>query len=407
MKKKILVMAAIVFLAWWGLLDGLGYLAKAEVQWMDVTGYLVVGLLFVILLHGVKVVSLDENMDQAFSLKNSKAFQGFLAGFVIMHHIYIILHNEMGYEGSLELFKHTGVIIVGFFFFCSGYGLITSLNEKENYLKGFMKKRVCTVLVPFFICNYTYMIATLLMGKTYSMNNLLYAFFGLKLLNSQMWFAVEILILYICFYLIFRFIQNEKVAYIVMGLLVVAMIVWSLLLGHDRTDEVVGTWFRGEWWYNTSFIFYIGMLVARFKDVLIPRIKKHYYLCLVAFSALSIGLGFITRYLIAEKGYWIETTSYMGYAEKFQTLAFQLPMVACLVAVILLIMMKARFYNKALSMLGKISLEIILINNVFIMGFIKLAVNHEFLYVMLVFVATTLAAMIIYRIKLWALDKSE
>lgn len=407
MRKKMLIIAALVFLVWWGILDAFGYLAGAGVQWMDVTGYVMLGLLLAMLLYGVKAAPSGGYMEQAFSLKNSKAFQGFLAAFVILHHIYIILFREMDYKGSLEIFENTGVIIVGFFFFCSGYGLITSLKQKDNYLKGFMKKRVFTVLVPFFICNYAYMITTLLMGKTYSMDNLLYAFFGLKLLNSQMWFAVEILLLYICFYLIFRFIRRERTAFIVMGLTVIIMIIGSLLLGHDQTTEMIGTWFRGEWWYNTSFIFYIGMLAARFKEVLIPRIQKHFYLWLAVFYGLSIGLGFIVRRLLDEKGYWIESANYRGYAEKFQALAFQLPMVACCVAVILLIMMKITFYNKILSILGRISLEVILINNVFIVGFLKLAKNHIVLYVMLVFAATILAAIAIYRIKLWVLDKNE
>ena len=160
-------------------------------------------------------------------------------------------------------------------------------------------------------------------------------------------------------------------------------------------------------WYNTSFIFYIGMLAARFKEVLIPRIKKHYYLWLVTFYGLSVGLSMITRRLLDEKGYWVENAYYRGYAEKAQALAFQLPMVACCVAVILLIMMKVTFYNKILSILGKISLEVILINNVFIVGFLKLAVNHVVLYVLLVFAATILASLAIYRIKLWVLDKNE
>ncbi len=369
-------------------------------------GYLLLGMALVILLYGLKVAPSGSFMTDAFSLRNSKAFQGFLAILVILHHIYIILHREMLNEDSLKLFEHTGVIIVGFFFFCSGYGLITSLYQKENYLGGFMKKRVFTVLAPFFICNYAYMITTLLMGKKYVMSDLLYAFFGLKLLNSQMWFAVEILLLYICFYLIFRFIRHEGIAFMAMGLVVAGMIAGSLLLGHDRSTEVTGSWFRGEWWYNTTFIFYIGMLAARFKKVLLPRIQKYYYLWLVVFYSLSIGLGVVTRRLLAEKGYWVECEYYRGYAEKIQALASQLPMVICCIAVILLIMMKITFQNKILSGLGKISLEVILINNVFIMGFLKLAVNHMALYVMLVFAATILAAMAIYRVKLWVLDQN-
>ena len=92
---------------------------------------------------------------------------------------------------------------------------------------------------------------------------------------------------------------------------------------------------------------------------------------------------------------------------KFETLAFQLPMVVWCVAVILLVMMKVCFYNKALVFLGKISFETILINGVFSNVFLGLSSYSVTLYVALVILSTILAAMIIYRIKLWVLDRKE
>lgn len=356
---------------------------------------------------GMKAAPRGCYIEDAFSLKNSKAMKGILSIFILMHHAYVILHSFKNYNGPLQIFEHVGVIIVGFFFFCSGYGLITSLHNKQNYLQGFIKKRVLTVLVSFFICNYAYMITTLLMGTNYAMDDLLYAFFGMKLLNSQMWFAVEIMILYIIFYLVFRFVKQEKAAYTVMTCLVVTMMIGSLFLGHDHNNYGIGNWFHGEWWYNTSFIFIIGMFAARFKTKLVNIIKKKYLLWLGLSVVGCILLGSYTNHLLKHKGYWVETKLYNGYLEKFETLAFQLPMVLCCVAVILLVMMKVCFYNKALEFLGKISFEIILINGVFSNVYLGLSSYSVTLYVALVILSTILAAMIIYRIKLWVLDRNE
>ena len=407
MKKKEVITTFFIFMAWCIFLGVSGFIEVQKISENEMLGWMLPASLMVLLFYGAKKAPAGGYTKETFSLKKSKAFQGFLAVCVIMHHMYIVLLSELDYKGALSMFKNSGVIIVGFFFFASGYGLITSLHQKDNYLKGFIKKRIFTVLVPFFICNYVYLITMLLMGKKYAMSDLLYVFFGVKLLNSQMWFAVEIMFLYILFYVIFRFIKQEKIAYMIMGACIVAVMGGSLLLGHDLTTGEIVSWFRGEWWYNTTFVFFIGMLAARYKEKLLPWIKKRYYLCLSMLLILSSFFGIVSKRLLEEKGYWIEDLFYKGYAEKIETLAFQLPMVVFSVAVILLFMMKFTFYNKALDFLGRFSLEVILINNVFIVSLLKLAVINEILYIIAVFAATILAAMTIYKIKLWVLDKND
>lgn len=407
MKKREVITAFFIFIVWCIFLSVSGFIEVQKIPENEMLGWALPASLMLLLFYGAEKAPAGGYTKETFCLEKSKAFQGFLAACVILHHMYIVLLSELDYKGALSMFKYSGVIIVGFFFFASGYGLITSLYQKENYLKGFIKKRVFTVLVPFFICNYIYMITMLLMGRKYAISDLLYAFIGVKLLNSQMWFAVEIMLLYILFYFVFRFIKQERAAYTVMGVCIAAIMAGSLLLGHDLTTDGIASWFRGEWWYNTIFVFFIGMLAARFKEKLLPWIKKRYYLCLGIFLALSAGFGVMSKRLLEEKGYWVENMFYKGYAEKIETLAFQLPMVVCSVSVILLIMMKVTFYNKALDFLGRFSLEVILINNVFIAVFLKLAVINEILYITAVLAATILAAMSIYKIKLWVLDKKD
>lgn len=407
MKKKEAITTFFIFMGWCIFLGVSGFIEVQKISKNEMLGWMLPASLMVLLFYGAKRAPAGGYTKDTFCLKKSKAFQGFLAVCVIMHHMYIVLLSELDYKGALSMFKNSGVIIVGFFFFASGYGLITSLHQKDNYLKGFIKKRIFTVLVPFFICNYVYLTTMLLMGKKYAMSDLLYVFFGVKLLNSQMWFAVEIMFLYILFYVIFRFIKQEKIAYMIMGACIVAIMGGSLLLGHDLTTAEIVNWFRGEWWYNTTFVFFIGMLAARFKEKLLPWIKKRYYLCLSMLLILSSFFGIMSKRLLEEKGYWIEDIFYKGYAEKIETLAFQLPMVVFSVGVILLFMMKITFYNKALEFFGRFSLEVILINNVFIVCLLKLAVVNEILYIIAVFAATILAAVTIYKIKLWVLDKND
>lgn len=202
---------------------------------MDIITFIFLLIVLGILTYNIKFAKRKEIIENAFSLSNSKGMQGIFALFVIMHHTSLFLRHSFSYNGQLKLFENIGVFCIGFFFFCSGYGLIVSLKTKENYLDGFIKKRIFTVLVPFFMANYIYIFVTLLLGVNYSMKDLFASFFGLLLLNSQMWFPVEIMILYLLFYFVFKFISNEKLQYILIGLGILVIIVVGILSGHCRT----------------------------------------------------------------------------------------------------------------------------------------------------------------------------
>ena len=107
-------------------------------------------VIFMILLWNVKAAPRKTFFKDYFSLEISKGIQGFLAFTIILHHISVWLQSTNSIEGLFVYYYYFGAIVVGFFFFCSGYGLLYSLETKSNYLNGFIKKRVLTVLVPFF-----------------------------------------------------------------------------------------------------------------------------------------------------------------------------------------------------------------------------------------------------------------
>jgi membrane-bound acyltransferase YfiQ involved in biofilm formation len=108
----------------------------------------------------------------------TKGIAGYFAFCILVHHYTNVIRLLPSYNGELQILEYMGVLLVGFFFLFSGYGLIISYKEKENYLDTFMIRRVCAVLIPFFICNYAYMITALLTGCKFQMNELILAFFG-------------------------------------------------------------------------------------------------------------------------------------------------------------------------------------------------------------------------------------
>lgn len=272
--------------------------------------------------------------------------------------------------GRLRIFSTIGVWLIGFFFFCSGYGLITSLRTKQDYLKGFLVKRVLIVLVPFFLCNYAYMSVELLRGMQFSTPELIASFFGVLLTNSQMWFAVEIMLLYIVFFLLFTYVKKEKVCIMT----IVALTAMITLIGMLNTRPFcLSNWFWGEWWFNTSFMFLFGMIMAHSEEKIIAFVKKRYPIVLLLCLVAAIGLSFPVNAMVEMGTYYCEYegnfTILQIFMIKFVTLLCQFAMVFFADAVVLMAMMKIKCGNRITRSLGSVSLELYLIHNLYLIMF--------------------------------------
>ena len=325
--------------------------------------FIALGLL---LFAGIKFSKFKEWQEEPLSLDKSKTIQGFAAVAIIIHHLSQQLSEK---AGPLVFFEDMGVLFVGIFFFFSGYGLYTSLKTKENYLKGFLGKRLVTVLVPFYICNSVFVINSCLTGANYKPLQLFCVLSGWSLLNDHMWYVIEIVILYLAFFIFYRFIRNRTAATVAMSIFVLAMMTGSLLLCHG-SDYSCGYWFMGEWWYNASFLFIIGIIFSRHADGLRKIARKGYFILLPVFAALTVLLGLQTKYALETWSYWSEIPGEdPAYLDKVHCLAIQLPWIMVFVCFILLLMMKVRFGNPVLKFLGTISLELYLIHNLFLTGF--------------------------------------
>ena len=327
--------------------------------------YVILIILALILLIGVKPSKLREWQEEPLSLERSKAIQGFAAVAIIVHH----LSQELAQEaGAIGFFEGLGVLFVGIFFFFSGYGLYTSLKTKENYLKGFLRKRLVTILVPFYTCILVFVAAACICGMKFTPLQLLAVLSGWSLINMHMWYIVEIAILYLAFFLIYRLIRNRTAATIVMGIFVLAMMAGSLMLCHGK-DMSCSMWFQGEWWYNSSFLFVIGIIFSKHSDGIRKIARKGYFILLTVFAALTAVLGMLTAYMIKKYSYWSEIPGEdPKYLDKIRCLSVQLPWIFVFVCFLLLVMMKVRFGNPVLKFLGSISLELYLIHNLFLMG---------------------------------------
>ncbi|KKG67881.1 hypothetical protein DU43_06805 [Methanosarcina mazei] len=81
--------------------------------------------------------------------ENTERVRGLLVLLIILHHF----TRGMDNIGLMLPFRPIGIYVVSFFFFLSGYGLMSSKLKNPNYFKNFISKRTSKVYIPFLIIN--------------------------------------------------------------------------------------------------------------------------------------------------------------------------------------------------------------------------------------------------------------
>lgn len=355
-------------------------------------------ILLGVLVFGTKKAKKGEFHEDFLSLDVAKGLQGFAAIGIMLHHLAQSITNFGAVDkGLITVFNSFGVLFTAMFFFFSGYGLYTSLQEKPNYFDHFFRKRLTTILVPFYMANTIFVLFSLPFLPPTSPLEYVKYFSGWIMLNNNLWYIVEITFLYIAFYLIFKYVKNRNAAFVSMAVFIFIFVGFILLNGHDYETISGGAWFKGEWWYNTTWTFFLGMLVSRFKEPILKTVKKFYvvFLC-VSIILTAFMLPFSNR-IMGMFGYYCESEVYRGNLEKLISVCAQCPFAILFVIMVLLITMKLQFKNKMLDFLGRISIELYLIHRLYIVLFSEvLNIKVDFLFFFLVYAAAILTAALLH-----------
>ena len=354
--------------------------------------YLVYVLLALLLFWGVSFAKKGEFHADYLSLKSAKCIEGFAAIGVIIHHLSQIFTNFAQIKSPLVPFNDIGAFFVGLFFFFSGYGLIKNLRTKENYLKGFLWKRLVTVLVLFFFINLIYITVRVIWGMRCSVWEYVSLFLGFRLVNGDAWYVIAIVILYIVFYLLFRFVKKEWIAFAGMAVFIAGYVAFCIFSGHGDGTRLL----QGEWWCNTVPVFFLGLVWARFEGEIFGFAKKTYAVLLPVFSFATLAMWYVMFYVLnsGHVGYWSEGPGNPAFEEKWVCLIIQSTATLFFVITCMLINMKVKFSNKVLSFLGGLTLSIYLIQRLFINYFVGMIPN-QFLTVIVVVAVVVLAAFLV------------
>lgn len=324
---------------------------------------------FVLLFFGVKR---QQSKEEFFSLEVAKGLQGVSAIFIILHHGSQLLNRQREFPGAINILENAGVFFVGVFFFCSGYGLLKSLKTKENYLKGFLKKRYLTIFLPYYGINLIYLVYFLSQKTSYTTTEWIQYVTGIRMINTNAWYVISIAFFYLIFYLAFRFFKKKWLSYSFLVIVMVLYIVTGIYRGHGD-----GSYFlQGEWWYITCPLLVVGMLFVEFEEKILAFVHKLYYPLLILLGASFYYINIESLKIQGKYGYWAEYRGGDGIKERFLTLPIHVLTVFLFVMTVVVFTMKFKVGNRLSIFLGEISIEIYLIHQVFYMMF-----RSSFLYI--------------------------
>ena len=340
-------------------------------------------------------VKKGEFSENYLSLSQSKQIQALACIGIMVHHVTQQITSYGSHpKGPITVFNYIGFLFTGLFFFFSGYGLLYSYRSKENYLDNFLPKRLTAVLLPFWFINLIIVVVQIFYEKeVLSFCGALQKVFGAILVNSNGWFVVEIVILYLLFYCAFLLVKNKDLALGILCAATFLLMGYSFFQGHDPIDAKVH-WFRGEWWYNSTICFCYGLLYARFREKIESILKSAYGRMTIIMGILTIIMIITCIYTLDNYGYyrdWVHNGA--GYA----AITLLVQMIACVIftTFVLLLNMSITIKSKALDYLGSILLPLFLVHGYVVNDLLHdIVVGDFFRYVIIIGVSIGISAII-------------
>ena len=368
-------------------------------DWM----YLFYFSLAVLIFFGARSTGHGKWNEEYTSLKQTKALQGIAALGIALHHMAqktcAPWHPVKYTVHGLDFFVPIGYMLVGVFLFCSGLGLYKSLHTKQDYLKGFFRRRILPVMIAFYLSEFIYTGIRLLMGEKMNLMTVLWYLSGLHMANFNAWYVIVIPFFYLAFWVAFRFCRHEGASIFLVFVFTIGYTVLGTLIDHQNN-----WWMRGEWWYNSFILFPTGLLFGRFEKTVTRFIRKGYWFWLL-FTFAGIFLLFM-------QSEWLNNTVWGYYGEWGDRLKVQHRLMSAggqwlvslfFVAFCFLLMMKVRIGNRALAWLGSVTLEFYLMHGSFVelFGYNFLDITKSIvyirnvpLYILVVLVCSVFAALL-------------
>lgn len=181
-------------------------------------------------------------------IRRLNAFRGIFALEIVIGHV-------VRYERSLlyPLGKMM-IVSVAFFFFVSAFGMVSSFRRREDYLKGFLVSKVLYLVI---LAAITYAVNLLLDWLCHF--QLFYYVPDTNIISAAVsktnWYINELILLYLLFYVVYKYIKRFRVLVVTVVCLLFA------------TAVFLNGWIQG--WYASILAFPAGLLFGEYFDAIL------------------------------------------------------------------------------------------------------------------------------------------
>lgn len=338
----------------------------------------IITLLFVfVLLYKVRFAGFRGYFDDYLSIKSTNAIKGIMALSIVLHHLCRQFADSGNYQVWLKPFDSPmGWLLVSVFFFFSGYGLMVGYLNKPDYLKGFLLKRLPSVLFPLFTATILYLPFQLIINKENL--NITYLFdilTGREFIVCNCWYVYSIIIFYVLFFAIFKLIKNPKLAILIFTISICLYEIACFIL------------YNAFFWSASSITIVLGVVFAYKYEPITEFIKKFYYFLLPA-----VIIGYVGSMAINP----VFNRLFHFYPPEFIPENF-----CCLffVLFLLIVSLKLKFANIFTTFLGSISYEMYLLHGLFMIIFTDfIKIENSIIYVFLVIALTIASSFLIQKL---------
>lgn len=241
---------------------------------------------FFLLLLLLAAVGAGKPNTDCLSRDMTTTINGYFLTTVFMTHFIQYLSPDQ-YHAADRIYIHInrslGQLIVALFLFYSGYGIMESIKNKEDYLRSFLRKRVVPFILQFEIAVFIYLIVSCVTEEAPTVCYAIQAFFAWESLGNSNWYVFAIVILYLSTYIIFRFLPRNRISFGLIPMIFLSLTYIAFMSAH-----------KGGWWYDTILCYPAGMAfslgVSHFRrwfcQVSLPQYLRRLLLLLIAFVAV-------------------------------------------------------------------------------------------------------------------------
>ena len=231
----------------------------------------------------------------AFSKDTFRSQKGYLSILVLLNHIYYFSGYFAGtYPGYL--LDKIGGYAVACFVLMSGYGLYTSYQEKgPDYIKEFLRRRILPFYFTYVFFVALYLIFSILFSAPLTFRLVLTSLtFGGTVVHYG-WYVQLLLVLYLVFFFLFRFISKPKLR---SGLLFGFVLLYCAVSYMRDVD-----YFQ----YIPCFSFFFGIVLAKHKETVVSVLTgKRLFLLFFSFLlSAALFLWYVNAVILERIPYFV------------------------------------------------------------------------------------------------------